>query len=71
VNTTSYGLGAETVEKLTPSVLIVGYFFIMSNVKTTSALVNGFPSLHFTPWRSWNVRVLSPLENAYEVASHG
>src|SRR5579875_1741908 len=64
-STAVLGLGADTlVIGGTPPVLAAGILLIRLNVKATSALVNGWPSLHLTPWRSVKVSVLPPLDQA-------
>ena len=48
-----------------------GYFFSRLKVNSTSFALKGCPSDHLTPLRIVNVSVLSLLDHAQLVASHG
>ena len=48
-----------------------GNFFSRLKVKSTSFALKGWPSDHLTPLRMVNVRVLSLLDHAHAVDSHG
>src|ERR1700761_7342789 len=64
--------GVETLLSAgTPLVLAAGLDLIVLNVNAASALVNGVPSLNFTPVRRLTVSVLPPLDQAYLVPSSG
>src|SRR5215471_20208773 len=60
-----------TLEMSRPPRLIAELFFIMLNVKATSAGVRGLPLLHLTPVLIVKVICLPPLPQAYFVASQG
>ncbi len=51
----------------TPVVSSAEFFFNKLKVNSTSLLVNGWPSLHFTPSRSVNTSVLESV-NCWPVA---
>src|SRR5437660_11518177 len=60
-----------TVWKSTPSRFSAGSCFIRLKLYTTSAGVNGTPSVHLTPLRICAVNVLLSFDQAHDVASHG
>src|SRR3984885_15680065 len=60
-----------TLVRVRPPLLIDALAFTILKVKATSAGVSGVPLFHFTPWRIVKVIVLSPLDHAYDVATHG
>jgi hypothetical protein len=61
---TLYRPAADTLASGRPNLFSAVLCSAWSNVKTTSALVNGLPSVHFTLCRSCTVRVLPPADQA-------